>query len=380
MSNVAIASCRSYDRTEVEKAVAKCLHELGGIGNFISAGERVLVKPNLLAADPPEKGTDTHPEVVRAVLLEVLQIGANPIVGDSPGFGSLSRVAEKAGIAQVCRELGVPLAGFNEDVEVKTCPEGKVLKSFPLVKEITEVDAIINVSRVKTHGLTRLTGAVKNLFGCVAGLHKGEMHFRLQRADVFQGMLIDLALTLKPTLTIVDGVTAMEGAGPRNGSLRHLGLILAGENPFSVDAVIARLVGLHFQEVPLLALAVQRGITGIRDSEIEIRGEELENFIIQDFKVPTSSTRIDLKVPEWVIRLFRRYVSPYPVIHDNCKRCLVCLQACPAKVITLSAGKVRIKDEECIRCYCCQELCPHDAIELKVPLLGRLFLKSSLIL
>ncbi len=380
MSKVVITSCGSYDRKEIETAVAKCLYELGGIGQFISAGERVLVKPNLLAADPPEKGTDTHPEVVRAVLLEIIKVGAIPIVGDSPGFGSLSRVAEKAGITQVCRELGVTLGQFNEDVEVKTSSEGKVLKSFPLVKEITEVDAIINLPRVKTHGLTRLTGAVKNLFGCVAGLHKGEMHFRLQRADVFQGMLIDLALTLKPTLTIVDGVTAMEGAGPRNGSLRHLGLILAGENPFSVDAVIARIVGLAPQEVPLLAIAAKRGIAGISDSEIEIRGEKIEDFIIRDFKVPTSSTRIDLKVPEWVIRLFRHYVSPYPVIQDHCKRCLVCLQACPAKVIALANGKIKINDEECIRCYCCQELCPHDAIELKVPLLGRLFLKSSLIL
>jgi uncharacterized protein (DUF362 family) len=143
------------------------------------------------------------------VLKEILAIGAQPIVGDSPGLGSLSRVAEKAGIACICRELKVPLGAFNQEVQVRTAPEGKILKSFPLVKEMTEVDAVINLPRVKTHGLTRLTGAVKNLFGCVAGLHKGELHFRLQRADVFQEMLIDLALTVKPVLTIVDGVMAM---------------------------------------------------------------------------------------------------------------------------------------------------------------------------
>ena len=371
MAYLSIARCGSYERREVEQAVNKCLRELGGLERFISAGQRVLVKPNLLAADPPEKGTDTHPEVVRAVLKEILAIGAQPIVGDSPGLGSLSRVAEKAGIACICRELKVPLGTFNQEVQVRTAPEGKILKSFPLVKEMTEVDAVINLPRVKTHGLTRLTGAVKNLFGCVAGLHKGELHFRLQRADVFQEMLIDLALTVKPVLTIVDGVMAMEGAGPRNGRQRFMGLILAGENLFSVDAVIARLVGLKPSEVPLLALAAKRGINGIKESEIELKGEKIEEFMIRDFEVPPSSAKIDLHVPDWVIRLFRRYLSPYPVIRENCQQCLVCLEACPAKVIACSQGKIEIDDRHCIRCYCCQEFCPHDAIKLKTSFWGR---------
>lgn len=371
MAQIALARCESYERKEVEQAVNKCLEELGGLGHFITPGQKVLVKPNILAAEPPEKGVDTHPEVVRAVLKALLQIGARPIVGDSPGVGSLVRAAEKAGIAAVCRELDLPLAAFNEAVEVRTAPEGKILNNFPLAREITEVDTVINLPRVKTHGLTRLTGAVKNLFGCVVGLHKGEMHFRLQKADVFQEMLIDLALTVKPVLTLVDGVMAMEGAGPRNGDLRFMGLILAGENPFAVDAVIARLVGLKPAEVPVLALAAKRGIMGLQETELQLLGESLEELIIPDFKVPAAKTMINLRVPEWTVRLFRRFVTPYPVIGENCRRCLVCMQACPAKVISLTQGKMVIDDRHCIRCYCCQEFCPHDAIELKTPFGGR---------
>jgi len=371
MNEIALARCGSYERNEVEEAVEQCLTGLGGLRRWVAPGQKVLVKPNILAAEPPEKGVNTHPEVVRAVLKALLASGVQPIVGDSPGVGSLARAAEKAGIAAVCRELGVPLAVFNEEVEVRTAPEGKILKSFPLAREVTEVDAVINLPRVKTHGLTRLTGAVKNLFGCVAGLHKGEMHFRLQRADIFQEMLIDLALTVKPVLTLVDGVIAMEGAGPRNGKLRLMGLILAGENPFAVDAAIARLVGLKPADVPVLALAAQRGIAGIKENEIKFLGEKLEDLVIYDFKVPAAKNLINLHVPDWVVRLVRRFVSPYPVIPANCRRCQVCEQACPAKVITKTGDQMVIDDRNCIRCYCCQEFCPYDAIELKVPFGGR---------
>lgn len=370
MTTVALARCYSYQRTEVENAVRRCLQELGGIENFVRSGQKVLVKPNLLAAEPPERGVDTHPEVVRAVLKELLTLGAKPLVGDSPGVGSLSWVAQKAGIAEVCRELNVPLGAFKREITVKA-PEGKVLKSFPLVEEMTQVDVVINLPRVKTHGLTRLTGAVKNLFGCVAGFRKGEMHFRLQQATVFQEMLIDLALTIKPVLTIVDGVMAMEGSGPRSGNLRLMGLILAGANPFAVDATIARLIGLSPSEVPLLALAAQRGIPGLMDKEVQIRGEQLTEFILADFKVPPATTNINFRVPKVVTNLFRRYVSPYPVFKENCLECGVCLEACPAQVISKGRHGMNIDDRRCIRCYCCQEFCPHNAIVLKQPFWGR---------
>ncbi|NLY92012.1 MAG: DUF362 domain-containing protein [Firmicutes bacterium] len=370
MTTIAIARCCSYQRLEVESAVRRCLQELGGLDNFVRSGQKVLVKPNLLAAEPPERGVDTHPEVVRAVLKELLTLGAKPLVGDSPGVGSLSWVAQKAGIAEVCRELNVPLGAFNREITVKA-PEGKILKSFPLVEEITQVDAVINLPRVKTHGLTRLTGAVKNLFGCVAGLRKGEMHFRLQEANVFQEMLIDLALTVKPVLTVVDGVMAMEGNGPRNGNLRPLGIILAGANPFAVDAIIARVIGLSPLEVPLLTLAAQRGIPGLREEEIQIRGAQLTEFILADFKVPPATTTISFRIPKIVTNLFRRYVSAYPVFKENCLQCGICLQACPAQVISKGRQGMTIDDRRCIRCYCCHEFCPHDAIMIKRPFWSR---------
>ncbi|HHT49441.1 MAG TPA: DUF362 domain-containing protein [Firmicutes bacterium] len=370
MNTVAMARCSSYSRKKVEGAVQNCLQALGGLEKFVCSGQKVLVKPNLLAAEPPERGVDTHPEVVRAVLKELLALGAKPIVGDSPGVGSLSSVAQKAGIAEVCRELNVPLGVFNREITVKA-PEGKILKSFPLVEEISQVDVIINLPRIKTHGLTRLTGAVKNLFGCVAGLRKGEMHFRLQQAEYFQEMLIDLALTLKPALTVVDGVMAMEGGGPRNGNLRLMGLILAGANPFAVDATIARLIGLTPLEVPLLALAARREIPGLKEGEVRICGEQLNEFILADFQVPPAKTNINLRAPKVVTNLFRRYVSGYPVFKDNCLQCGICLQGCPAQVISKGQHGMEIDDRRCIRCYCCQEFCPHDAILIKKPFFGR---------
>ena len=68
MNTVAMARCSSYSRKKVEGAVQNCLQALGGLEKFVCSGQKVLVKPNLLAAEPPERGVDTHPEVVRAVL------------------------------------------------------------------------------------------------------------------------------------------------------------------------------------------------------------------------------------------------------------------------------------------------------------------------
>ena len=380
MNQVILAGCASYDRAKVEAAVHRLVYPDtpgSGLAHLIKPGMKVLLKPNLLVGDAPEKGITTHPEVVRAVLKEVLDLGAVPTVGDSPGFGSTARVAEKAGIAEVCRELGVKLAAFTETVEVKTAPSAKLMTSFPLAKEVLEADAIINLPKMKTHGMARLTGCVKNLYGCITGVRKAELHFRLQRTEMFMEMLIDLADTVRPVFNIVDAVVAMEGSGPRNGDLRPVGLLLAGRDPFAVDTVIARLMGLKASEVPVLALAKDRGKKGANIDEIQLSGQDLNAYLVRDYRVPTAPLLVRLRVPDFVSKLVRRYVSPRPVIGDNCRQCGVCVRSCPAGIISITEHKgksgVYIDDQKCIRCYCCQELCPYNSIELRVPLIRRLF-------
>ena len=379
MNQVILAGCASYDRAAVEAGVHRLVN--GGapgsrLVDLIKPGMKVLLKPNLLVGDTPEKGITTHPEVVRAVLREVLNLGAIPTVGDSPGFGSTARVAEKTGITEICREFGVRLASFNEAVEVKTASTAKLMTSFPLAKEVLEADAIINLPKMKTHGMARMTGCVKNLYGCIVGVRKAELHFRLQKTEMFMEMLIDLVETVRPVFNIVDAVVAMEGPGPRNGDLRPVGLLLAGRDPFVVDTVIARIMGLKASEVPFLALAKGRGKKGVNAETLQLIGEDLCDYLACDYRVPTAPLLVKFRVPDFLSKLVRRYVSPYPVIGGNCRQCGVCVKSCPAGIISMTKRRgesaVYIDDQKCIRCYCCQELCPHDAIELKVPLIRRL--------
>jgi len=387
MEQVIVAKCARYERSEVEAAVHEIIYgnainaNVKGVrlASLLKPGMKVLVKPNLLVGDIPAKGITTHPEVVRAVLKELLNLGVQPIVGDSPGFGNPVKVAEKAGIAAVCRELGVKLAAFTEVIEVKTASSAKIMTGFSLAKEVVEADAVLNLPKMKTHGMARLTGCVKNLYGCIVGVRKAELHYRLQKTEMFMEMLIDLAETVRPVFNIVDAVMAMEGPGPRNGNLRPVGLIMGGRDPFAVDTVIGHIMGLQTKEIPVLALAQNRRKQGAYLDRIEAlcADAELEELVIDDYRVPAAPAWIRLRTPEFVGKLIRKYVSPYPVIGENCRLCGVCLKSCPAGIMSITKNGERsvvtINDQKCIRCYCCQELCPYDAIELKVPFLRKVF-------
>lgn len=373
MPEVILVHCTTYSRKEVEAAVRRVFSLAGGLDRYVRPGMRVLVKPNLLAGEAPEKGITTHPQVVRAVLSELLRVGAHPLVGDSPGIGSLRKVAEKTGVAGICRELGIPLAGFKEATEVEADLSAGTIKHFPLARDLVEVDAVINLPRMKTHGLTRISGAVKNLYGCIEGLHKAEFHLRLQRLDAFLEMLIDLALTVKPVFHLVDAVTAMEGAGPRHGRLRPVNLLMAGVDPFALDTVTARVMGVKPHDIPLLALAAKRGLKGAMPEEITVAGEELENFIIPDYEVPEDAAPLAIrKFPDWAVSFVRKQVTFRPVIGDNCRGCGICIRSCPAGSIHRHGKRAVIDLSTCIRCYCCQEFCPYNAVELKAPFLRKL--------
>ena len=179
---VALARCDDYDPGKVFAAVRRSVDLLGGIGSFIKPGERVLIKPNLLKGSHPDNAVTTHPEIVRAVIRLVRQAGAKALVGDSPGIGDLRKVAERSGILAVIEQEGAILAGFDEAVSVKG--HGR-FQRFEIARAAREADAIINLPKFKTHGMTVLTGAVKNLFGCIPGALKAEFHgLSLTRPDV----------------------------------------------------------------------------------------------------------------------------------------------------------------------------------------------------
>ncbi len=360
MENISIVRCSNYDPDLVYEKVKESVDLLGGIQSYIKPGENVLIKPNLLKARPPEAAVTTHPEVVRAVIRLVRQAGGAPVVGDSPGMGEEEDVLRHSGILSVMKEEGAAIADFTDSVNIKGTGR---FHHFEVAKSALAADAIINVPKLKTHGMMVMTGAVKNLFGCVPGKKKVQWHFNTGiDHESFARMLIELSMLLKPRLTVLDAVTAMEGNGPGSGDPRRLGLIIAGEDPLALDAVSAIIVGLHPMQIPVIRAARSLGIGETRIEKIQILGEEINDIMVKDFRIPRS-TSTEWPIPEWARHRLKDALTTRPVINYNeCIRCRVCQNDCPRGAIGEVGGRLKIDYRNCIRCFCCQEFCPEGAI------------------
>lgn len=371
---VALVRCTTYDTREVDAAVGRGIDLLGGIGRFASPREKVLLKPNLLVPRDPDRAVTTHPSVFRAVARRFLDAGAVVTYGDSPGFGRPSFVARRAGLAAVAEELKIELAEFSRGRSI-SLPDGGLIKQFTVAEGVLAADGIVSLSKLKTHGLTRITGAIKNQYGCIPGPLKAEFHARLPNAELFSRMLVDLNRLLRPRLYVMDGVVAMEGNGPQNGAPRAMNVLLLSSDPVALDATVCRLVGLD----PTLVLPIVHGeAAGLgRGSDVTLVGDPIDGFVATDFDVNRRRASTT-GGPGRYARLARRFVVPRPaVVPTACTRCGTCVEVCPVspKAVLFEADDrsrpPSHRYDRCVRCYCCQEMCPEGAIELRIPWLGR---------
>ncbi|MFA5144592.1 MAG: DUF362 domain-containing protein [Candidatus Omnitrophota bacterium] len=361
-SPVSVVKCNSYESALVEEAVKKGVGLIGGIPAYIKPASRVLVKPNLLMAKEPECGIDTHPEVVRAVIKILKEINCQIFVGDGPSIWdkqaeNVDKVYERSGIKRVCQQENVSLVEFN-----KRRWRGK----FPLTSWLDDCDYLLNVPKLKTHELTVLTCAIKNLFGLVSGTYKTELHKKYFDKEDFAGILVDVYQEAKPALTIVDGITAMEGDGPATGGkLRSLNLLFASPDAVSVDSVAALIMGFNPLDILTTKEAAKRGL-GIADTNsIEILGEKLEELRIEPFLLPVTSS-LRKNIPRPIINLAKKLIKYYPYVQrDNCIRCAACIEACPNQAISMKNKRPIFDYSKCIACFCCQEACPASAIKVK---------------
>lgn len=359
MAKVGIFSCSEYDPHKVKATLEAGLAPFGGIAAFIDNGDKVLLKPNLLTAASPEEVVCTHPAVLEGVIL-LLEGACQEIwVGDSPGFGSTKAVATAAGLEAVCRRRGVELVPMNNPVPL-ACPGGKTDQEFHVADWVVKADKIINLPKLKLHGLMTFTGAVKNMMGILPGVAKGKMHVKHPGKTGFAQMLLDVYSCAKPVLNIMDGIVAMEGAGPRSGRPKEVGLLLVSDDGIALDSVACNIIGLAPMAVPTNRLGHKRNLGQGNLRKIETVGTDLSSARVQDFDLGHGGKFRLLS------NLLGKEKKTFPEINqEKCTACAICVEACPLDKISIDDVSASIDYSGCIACLCCQELCPRKAIDLK---------------
>lgn len=376
-AKVALVACDAYDDDKVYAAVKKGIDLAGGIGQFVKPGEKILLKPNVLIGASPDKCVCTHPAVFRAAGKILQEAGASLTCGDSPGFGGTGLNMRIAGLKQVADELAIPLADFSKGTAIAH-KAALLVKRFIIADGVLAADGLVSLPKLKTHGLVRVTGAVKNQFGCVPGMLKNQQHARMADPYDFAAMLVDLNTLIKPRIFIMDAVMVMEGNGPRSGRPRKIGVILVSSDPIALDAVACKIIALDPAFVPTAEPGERAGLGTYHEANIEVVGEKVDDFTCPDFDVVRKPVE---HASSGRIRIFiKNRTSARPAINkDLCTKCGTCVKHCP---VTPKAVDWVNGDESrppahnysrCIRCFCCQELCPEGAISVKETVLGKLF-------
>jgi uncharacterized protein (DUF362 family)/Pyruvate/2-oxoacid:ferredoxin oxidoreductase delta subunit len=369
MNKSIVSICRASDYTpeHIKEAVNECLQALGGIGKFISPGQKVLLKPNLLGTFEPEKAVTTHPELVKAVAEIVLATGAECIIGDSQGMGTFKAVCKITGMSKVSEDTGVELRQLDDPGEFIQA-DNKVGRKLPLSSFIKDIDVIITLPKLKTHGQMGFTGALKNQYGLLPGSLKAEYHFRMKTREWLAEFVVDINRTAPVKLAIMDAVVGMEGNGPSGGEPRKIGCIMASADLTALDAVACRMVGINAGANPILHASAKRGHGIIDPAKIETVGVNPEELAISDFKIIKENINIlrILPLPGPAIEWLRRHWKAYPEIEaDKCIKCMNCRNGCPIEPPAIDPDKAwDVNKSTCIKCYCCHEFCPVKAIKL----------------
>jgi len=281
---VTLTRCADYSESNIAEAIARQFEVLGGVENFLRSGDTVLLKPNLIAPRRRRFATQTDPAVIVETARLLKDFGARPFVGDSPAWGTVFGCVKALKLEEPLRKLSVPIKQLGNP---RWCRVGKSNTKVGISSVALDADVIINLPKFKTHQQMVATFAVKNMFGCVAGKRKALWHFRKgKREREFCEFLIDIFEYLKPVVTIIDGVVAMDGAGPISGRARTLGWIIGGTEPMSMETICCKLVNIKTENLPIIKTARHMGLTFPDEDSIEILGDDFPESICMDFELP----------------------------------------------------------------------------------------------
>lgn len=368
MEKYAVFKTENYDEAVLYEAVKKHF-ELHNIHNEIPKDAKVLLKPNLVTDKEAAFSVTTNPDMVAAVIKYLREIGIENItVADCPGgalllFSQMQEVYCKTGYAKLSDAAHLNTDFESADVQTQ---DGFVNRKFNIINAITEADYIINMPKLKTHNMTCLTAAVKNLFGVIPGLQKPAFHAKYPGVRDFSNMLAELAATVKPDFTLVDAIDIMEGNGPTNGKKRYLGLTFSGKNVFGLDEFITKTLCVPEDKVPTIAAARLKGLS---PGKYETAGDtdfipDRPILLPEATRADTAGGKLTAKVHTFVDKISDSLFIKYPQMNSSCILCKMCIVTCPQKALSVQNRKVILDKKKCIGCLCCDEVCTSGAVDI----------------
>ena len=325
-------------------------------------GKRILIKPNLLRASEAKEGIVTHPAVLRAVVEKVETMDpASIVVGDNPGlfgYGENEESFKITGLMEAAKGYYQNIGNDSQKVDFNA----EFMPTVSLSKIVLDADIIISLPKFKTHGLTVITGAIKNSYGFLPGAQKAKLHKAAGSPERFHEVIVNVFRLRVPDLFIVDAVVGMEGNGPASPELRSIGLILASSNAVALDSVMAIMMGCDPGRLHFLRKAKEAGLGDYDLSTIEVIGELKR---LPDFKLPPLGGQAIFRNETMQTMIHNRTLLRPQADPELCTGCGICVEQCPVSALTMNDDLPQVDADTCITCFCCQEICPEKAMILR---------------
>jgi uncharacterized protein (DUF362 family)/NAD-dependent dihydropyrimidine dehydrogenase PreA subunit len=334
-------------------------------------GKRVAVKINALkACDPDRQAMVTHYRMIQAVVDALERRGPAEIaVGDSVGTESYGNSERIFSSARLKEGAGQYYRNFNTHLTVVEL-EQPFRRKVAVLKDVLDADVYISMPKMKTHGLTMVSGSVKNNYGLLTGAQKAWYHYYSIAPEVFARILVEMYRLRKPDLVIMDAVLAMEGFGPASPETRWVHKVLAATDGVALDTVQTQIVGFRVEDVPYLRLCREMGLGETDIDRIEVLGDASP---IAAYHRPTPpecsySYKAGVGSGRTSIDFYRDRVAYRPLIAaEKCRYgdgCRDCVRICPSGALTEAGGPPVLDPGTCLICSACREACAYGALEL----------------
>lgn len=355
MKKVVVLKIEEYNLNVLKERIKETLIKHFPPHKFLSPQDRILLKPNLLMEAQPEEAIVTHPIFIEAIGTIFKEMNYKVAVADSPGGfvdnRSMNVVYEATGVKDLADRCGFELLFPTRSIVNQHIPFCWWLEGFKM----------INLPKLKTHDIMVLTLAVKNLYGCIGGLHKSHLHKIYPKTESLAKLLLKLYAFIKPQLNIIDGILALEGNGPaKNGKPKKMNMVVIGEDALYTDYAIGKLLGLKVSANPLIKKAKELGLFNELDLELisEISSKEVSNF-----RFPAAFALNYIPTP--LISLLKVFFKFRPSVDKTkCTGCCICEKICPKQAIEIVNERAVIDYALCIMCMCCAEMCKFGAVGL----------------